>query len=384
MDGPELDEMLSGDEFGLLEMEPEAVALTEDDRLIAKFSEIIDFVKANDREPEANPVKIAEMTLALRLAAIRDDDAQRSVLREHDELGLLLEPEPPKTIEDVIDSDDFDLLSADGPDIHDLTHVPEKTTTMPEEISQRKPAEDFDDFEPLLVQCQAELRSGDRKMLPFKNEQQIEAGRFYVLRGVLLYVAEVGERSRETGKTNARLRLIFENGTESDMLLRSLAAELYKDGRRVTESEHQDLERIELMAGTPMASVYVLRSRSADPRVSALENLHKIGSTRQPVKDRVSGSETDATFLGAPVEIASVFKVPEGTETSFERLLHRVFADSRLDIWFEKDDQLGSSATEWFDVPLDAIDQAITLIEAGTISDFTWKREARDFIPSTE
>lgn len=379
MEGTEIEAMLAEDEFGLLEMEPETVTLTEDDRLIVKFAEITSFVEENGREPEANPVRMSEMTLALRLKALREDDRQREFLKEHDRLDLLREPEPPENIEEVMASDDFDLLNADGPDIHDLTHVPEKVTTMPDEVSQRKPAEDFDQFEPLLTQCQADLRSGDRKMLPFKNEQQIQTGRFYVLRGVLLYVAEVGERSRETGKTNARLRLIFENGTESDMLLRSLAAELYKDGRRVTESSQADRERIELMADTPMASVYVLRSLSEDPQLAPFTDLHKIGSTRQEVESRISGASKEATFLGAPVEIVATYKVPEGTEASFEQLLHKVFADSRLDIWFEKDGRLGDAATEWFDVPLEAIDDAITMIEADTITRRSWNRDAQKF-----
>lgn len=379
MNPQELDRMLAEDEFGLLEMEPEVVALTEDDRLAAAFSEITDFVRENGREPEMNPARMGEMTLAMRLKAIREDESQRELLREHDVLDLIREPEPPESIEEVMASDDFDLLDSNGPDLHDLRHVPEKVTTMPDQISQRKPAEDFDLFEPLLTKCQAELRSGERQLLPFKNEQQIQAGRFYVLKGVLLYVVDVGERSRETGKTNARLRLIFENGTESDMLLRSLAAELYKDGRRVTEPMKSDIEAIELLAGTPMASVYVLRSKSEDTQVSSFEHLHKIGSTRQPVENRISGSTKDATFLGAPVEIAAVYKVPEGSEARFEKLLHTVFADSRLDIWFEKGGRLGDAATEWFDVPLEAIEQAIDLIEAGTVTNYSWNRESGKF-----
>lgn len=376
MDPAELDQMLAEDEFGLLELEAQAAPFTEGDRLRAALAEVAQFVRANDREPTVDTTDMGEFKLALRLKAMREDDVQRGLLKEHDELDLLREPEPPESIEDVIATDDFDLLESDGPDIHDLQHVPVKVTTMPGEISQRKPAQDFEDFRPLLEACQRELRSGDRTLLPFKNEQQIEAGRFYVLRGVLLYVAGVGERSRETGKTNARLRLIFENGTESDMLLRSLAAELYKDGRRVTESKRRDREVIELMADTPMASVYVLRSRAQDPQVARFgKHLHKIGSTKQKVEDRIRDAETEATFLGAPVEIVAEYKVPEGSETRFENILHRFFVDSRLDIWFEDDTHLAESATEWFNVPLPAIDEAIAMIEAGTITQFVWDRE---------
>jgi hypothetical protein len=380
LEGDELDRMLDDDEFGLLEMEPEAPVLTETDRLIEAFSEVQEFVRTHDREPDTDADSIGEATLAMRLSAMRGDDAQRETLKEHDELDLLKEPEPPKTIEDVIATDHDGLLDSDGPDIHDLRHVPEKVTTMPDEISRRKPAEDFDEFRPLFTQCQADLKSGDRKLIPFRNEQQITAGRFYVLRGVLLYVAEVGERSRESGKTNARLRLIFANETESDMLLRSLAAELYKDGRRVTEpnSGAEDFV-MTLDSETPIASVYVLKSLSDDPQVQSFANLHKIGSTRQDVETRVKGASKEATFLGAPVEIVQVYEVPQGVEGKIETMLHEIFAASRLDIWFEKGQLTGEEATEWFDVPMKAIDEAIDLIDAGTIADFEWDPSSASF-----
>ena len=365
--------MLADDDFGLLEMEPEAPVLTEGDRLVAAFSEIVAFVREHEREPERDADSVSEATLAMRLVAMREDDAQRELLAEHDDLDLLTEPEPPGSIEEVIASDDAGLLETDGEDLHDLRHVPEKKTTMPDEISQRKPAEDFEEFRSLFDRCQEDLKAGLRKQIPFRNEQQIAEGRFYVLRGVLLYVAEVGKRSRETGKTNARLRLIFVNETESDMLLRSLAAELYKDGRQVTEPEPagEDLE-MTLDPATPMASVYVLRSLSSDPQVQQFENLHKIGSTRQDVETRISGASSEATFLGAPVAIVQVYEVPRGVEDKVEGLLHDAFAASRLDIWFEKEGLTAESATEWFDVPLSAIDEAIELIQAQTISDFEW------------
>ena len=211
-------------------------------------------------------------------------------------------------------------------------------------------------------------------MIPFKNEQQITAGRFYVLKGILLYVAEVGERSRETGKTNARLRCIFENETESDMLLRSLAAELYKDGKRVTEPQSRDAA-LTLEPDTPMASVYVLRSLSDDQQLDRFDHVHKIGSTRQRVEDRIGGATSDATFLGAPVEIAAVYGVPQGSEKNLESLLHRIFASSRVDVWFERDGRVGESADEWFAVSLPAIEQALDLIESEAVASYRWVHE---------
>lgn len=372
--------MLDEDEFGLLRADPVAPAITEEERFVAAFAEVTAFVKANDREPERTPTNMSEMQLAMRLKAMREDSTQREALKEHDELDLLQEPEPPESIEEVVASDDLGLLESDGPNLYDLTHVPPKVTTMPEEIGRRTPCLDFDRFRTLFEQCKAGLASGDRDLLPFKNEQQIDEGRFYVLKGVLLYVDKVGERTKEAGKVNARLRCIFDNETESNMLLRSLAAELYKDGRRVTESR-QVTERITLDPDTPMASVYVLRSLSEDPQLAAFPQVHKIGSTRQKVEKRITGASGSATFLGAPVEIAAVYKVPEGTEKAFEKQLHNLFADSRLDIWFEQDGKVVASANEWFAVPLDGIEKALDLIEADSIGNFHWDHKLGEFLP---
>jgi len=378
-----LKKMLAEDQYGLLASEPESVQMSEDERLIEAFAEITDFVRENDRLPERNPARIGEARLAMRLKGINEDETQRELLKEHDALGLLIEPEPPTTVDEALASDPLGLLKPEGPDIFELKNVPEKVTTMPEEISQRKPAPDFEDYEPLFERCDADLKSGERKTIPFKNEQQIDAGRFYVLRGVVLYVAEVGERSRESGKTNARLRCIFENGTESNMLLRSLAAELYKDGRRITEPASADAH-LTLEPHTPLASVYVLRSRSEDPQLAEFEFVHKIGSTSQKVEDRVSGAGSEATFLGAPVELVAEYKVPKGSEAGFEKLLHKAFSNSRLDIWFENDGKVGDSATEWFAVPLTAIDQAMTMIESGSIVNYRWNQEAGNFELKTD
>lgn len=372
--------MLEEDDFGLLHPDASSPAISEDERLVSAFAEVTAFVKANGREPERSPTNMSEMQLAMRLKAMREDEAQREALKEHDELDLLQEPEPPESIEEVVASDDLGLLESDDPDLYDLKHVPPKVTTMPEEIGRRTPCLDFDRFRKLFEECKAALASGDRDLLPFKNEQQIDAGRFYVLKGVLLYVDEVGERTREAGKVNARLRCIFDNETESNMLLRSLAAELYKDGRRVTESRRAT-ERITLEPDTPMASVYVLRSLSKDPQLAAFPQVHKIGSTRQTVEDRIAGATGSATFLGAPVEIAAVYKVPEGTEKAFEKQLHSIFAESRLDIWFEQSGKAVASANEWFAVPLDGIEKAFDLIEADSIGNFHWDHPLAEFRP---
>ena len=244
---------------------------------------------------------------------------------------------------------------------------------MPADVARREPCEDFESFRPLFVECHAELRSGARKLLPFKNPSQIEPGRFFVQAGVLLYVVAVGERTYdEVKKANARTRCIFENGTESNLLLQSLASNLYKGGKRVTVPDATVSAEMGLQPDTPMASVYILRSLSEDPQVKALPELHKIGSTSSTAKDRVATAASDTTFLGAPVEIVEEYRVPRGAEHQFETILHRMFAAARMDVWFERNGHVTAEANEWFAVPFRVIEEAVSLIESHAIVNYEY------------
>ncbi len=382
MDLEVLKQMIAEDEFGLLEVKVNAPAMTEDQRLVASFDEIVQFVEANDREPEANPANMTEFTLAARLKALRDDPALREALGSLDDNGLLAEPEPPKSLAEALASDDSGLLDSDA-DLLTPTHVPAvtKKTTMPDEVASRKKCEDFDTFEGLFELCQADIRAGWRQVKPFKNEQQIRAGAFYVQKGVLVYVADVGPRTKTGGRNNARLRCIYENGTESGVLLRSLSAELYKDGRLVTDPQETLAAAAEVDPDAPTASVYVLRSLSTDDQVQSVNNLHKIGSTKQSVEARIAGAASDPTFLNAPVEIVAVYKVPVGAESTLEKMLHHLFAEACLDVWFENASGIATvDANEWFSVPLPVIDEAINLISSEAIASYRYDLEAQELV----
>jgi len=379
--------MLAEDEYGLLKPVPKGAPVTADDRLLAAFQEIAEFTRANGREPERTPTDMTEARLAMRLRAIRENENQAAALRGVDDLGLLGEapPEsepisipdtPPETVDEARAADPFGLLDGAG-EIFDLKHVP-KTQTMPEEIARRRPAEDFDRFVDLFKDCHAELRAGKRKLLPFRNPIEIEAGKFFVLNGVLLYVAAMDELELDRiRKANARTRCIFENGTESRLLMQSLASNLYKDGRRVTEPSEVTLERLGLEAETKMGHIYVLRSLSQDPQLAEFQDLHKIGHTAQTVEDRIGGAEGDTTFLGAPVETVASYSLPAVAAQPVEAILHGFFASARLDAWFEQNGQIITEANEWFDVPLPAINEAIALIQSESIQSYEYDPDER-------
>ena len=370
MDVEQLRSLIEDDEFNLLKVPVKPKPLRQDERLVSSFREIHDFVHANGREPRRDSPNISEARLAMRLEAMSGTESQRKALEPYDDLGLLREPLPPESIDDVLADDLADLLS-EGSDLFRLEHVP-KSRTSPERIASRQPATDFEKFEPLFASCHTDLRRGVRDLVPFKNPQQIGVGSFFVLNGVLLYVAEIGERLQDaTGDSNARLRCVFENGTESDLLLRSLASQLYRHGKSVTDPK--DLkEEMSLDPKTPHGVVYVLRSRSEDPQVSKIPHLHKIGCTSRTTEERTEDAIKEPTYLMGPVEKVAEYLVPLGVEAKVEHLLHRLFSSVRLDVAFERNDRKLKEAHEWFSVPLEVIDQAIELISSEAIKHYEY------------
>lgn len=388
LDRETLLQMLAEDEYGLLKPGPKRAPVTPDDRLLAAFQEIAEFTRAHGREPERTPSDMTEARLAMRLKAIRENEDQAAALRGADYLGLLGEappaPEPvvipdtpPETVDEARAADPFGLLDG-SEDIFELRHVP-GPPTMPDHVAQRVPVADFDQFEQLFEDCHASLRAGTRKLLPFKNPSEIEEGKFFVLNGVLLYVAEVGEQTfvKSNKGNNARTRCIFENGTESDLLVLSLGRNLYRDGRRVTEPSEVTLERMGLEPETKRGHIYVLRSLSDDPQLAGFRDVHKVGFTTQTVEHRIGGAEADATFLGAPVETVASYSLPAVAAQRVEAILHSFFASARLDIWFEQNHQTIADANEWFDVPLSAIDEAIELIQSEGIQSYEYDPDER-------
>ncbi|MDN4493094.1 GIY-YIG nuclease family protein [Ureibacillus aquaedulcis] len=376
-----LEDIFASDELGLLDVKDAPKPITEHERLINSFEEIVEFYKENNRLPfEGNSIK--ERKLYYRLENIRENGEKVQVLEPYDQFGWLnkIEKSTPQkedlkipevnSLNDILSSDPLGLLGGNQESIFTIKNIPEKKTTMPEYIARRKRCKDFKLFEPLLLQCQNELRRGKRKIIPFRNGD-IEQGSFFVLKGVLLYVAEVGKLNIEKGVVNARLRCIFENGTESDMLLRSLSAELYKHGRRVTE--HEDIEFVDVNdddVGT--GYIYVLQSLSKNPDIFQISNLYKIGFTKNTVENRIKNAEKDPTFLMAPVKIITTFECYNLNTNKLEQLLHQFFGAACLDVTISDGNGVMHKPREWFIAPLEVIEQVILLIQNRQITNFRY------------
>lgn len=382
MDKKDLKKIVDDDEHGLLKVKAKSSPIEQaEDRLISSFKEINDFYRANGKEPQPNSKDILEFQLSSRLEALRKDKEKSVKLLPFDEFGLLKNIKIIESIEDIFSDDDLGLLK-DRPDsIFQIKNIP-KTIEMPDQIAQRKPCKDFDKFEVLFKNCQSDITTGKRKLLPFAKEQQISEGNFFVLKGVLLFVEKVGEKENVNGKTNARLRCVFENGTESNMLLRSLARELYKDGRRVSEHEERLLDGLAGItdADEDTGFIYVLRSLSDKAEIKSIQDLYKVGFSATPVEQRIKGATTDPTFLMAPVSVVTTFQCYNLNPQKLELLLHKFFGSSCLNVDVFDHEGKRYSPREWFVAPLDVIEQAIHYILNGEIVNFVYDPARKEIV----
>jgi len=363
-----LEDIFNDDPFGLLNVKPAVYPnRNADERLVSSFQDINVFYEINKREPlSSNGVQ--EHQLVARLKGLRLDIEKTEMLLPYDKFNLLAPQKPIESIDDIWDDDACGILDIEKDSIFNLKHVP-KETTMPEYVASRKPCLDFDNFESLFIKCHQDLKADARKLYPFKNEQQIDKGYFFVLKGILLYVAEISEKEKIGGKTNARLRCVFENGTESDMLLRSLAAELYKNGRRVTEHHANLLDNFQNITSEDEQAgyIYLLKSKSTRADITTIENLYKIGYSKGEVEERIKNAAQDPTYLMAPVSIVTAFKCYNMNPQKLEQLLHNFFGASCLnvDVYDSKGNR--SIPREWFIAPLHVIEQAVEMIISGEI-----------------
>lgn len=350
-----------------------------EERVIAGFDDINRFVDEHGRAPQHGEDRdIFERLYAVRLDRIRAQADCRKLVAPLDVHGLLdgetgVSEDGAEFIDDASLLADLGVPPGGDSDITQLKHVRSREEVRAaEEIANRERCEDFERFKPLFVQVQAELDAKIREARPFIRDATIAKGEFFILGGQIAYVAEVGETIRApNGETDARLLVIFSNGTESNLLRRSFQRALYKDetGRRITdpsmgplfghESEADDLE-----SGT----IYVLRSQSDHPTVAAhRELIHKIGVTGGAVETRIAQARIDPTYLLADVEVVATYKLFNINRTKLENLLHRVFAPARLDLTIT--DRFGSPVQprEWFLAPLSVIDQVVDRVKDGSI-----------------
>ncbi len=356
-----------------------------EERIIAGFEDILRFHQTHGRAPlHGEGRDIFERLYAVRLDQLRKLPEAQTLLAELDGPGLLAGTASATSTGNALDEDallaELELgteacdTGAEQSDITVLRHVRSHTARRAiEDVADRTPCANFNQYQPLFEQAERELNSGIRKALRFGRDASIELGNFFILDGQIAYVADVGERIKtQSGHDDARLRVIYSNATESNLLLRSLQKALYKDttGRRLTDTDMGPLfgdasEEDDIESGT----IYVLRSLSSHPFIAEhRELIHKIGVTGGKVATRIAGAEKDATYLLADVEVVATYKLHNLNRTRLENIFHRLFGAAQLDLTIQ--DRFGQPVKpqEWFLVPLQVIDEAVERIRDGSIT----------------
>ena len=364
--------------------EPSGQRSAKEERIIAGFEEIERFVEEQSRLPQhGEEHDIFERIYAVRLDRLRESEECRAVLEPLDSRGLLTEADTSLTLE----ADDETLLDSLGidaseNDVTQLTHVRSRSEIKAaEEIAQRTSCQDFDQFKPIFEQVQRDLETGARQTIKYQDNAAVNPGDLFILDGQKVMVVDMGEPFvSDYGRQDRRLRVVYDNATESDLLLRSLQRALNKDkaSRRITNPNFGPLfADTEAADDLPTGYIYVLRSKSDHPVIAEHRSvIHKIGVTGGDVKSRIANAKKDPTYLLADVEIVATFKLANINRKGLEALLQKFFASAQLDL--ELQDRFGTPVKprEWFLVSLKVIEEVIEKIMEGTIDQFRYDPEA--------
>lgn len=348
-----------------------------EERIVAGFEEILDFYHKKKRLPAKTASDIFERLFAIRLAAIKENETCRAALEGYDPDGVLAMEIPDEVaVKDMTDDELEDLLGGDlQDDLFDLKHVRSfEERAQPDLVAERKPCKDFERYRRLFEAVNFDLRQGVRTYYSLEGgeNKRVEKGEFYVMGGQIAYIADIGEFFKTAqNRPDARMKVIFANGTESTPLVRSFQRQMYDDpgARGITEPTLGGLFKPEVeLEFEANGTIYVLRSKAEIPLIAEHRDLiHKIGVTRTPVEARIANAVNDPTYLMADVELVATYDLYGINPVKLENLIHQVFAKVQLDI--EIEDRFGKAVRprEWYLVPLSVINELIERVHRGDL-----------------
>lgn len=391
-----LEDIFNDDEFGILESKAKVSNIkSEDERLIDSFQEINAFYEKNNREPKADVFVVSERGLGVALRELRKNIKKAEILKPYDVYNLLVNITVEiNSIDDILNDDEFGLLDTDETlEIFKLKNIPSsKDREETDFVARRKSIKekDFIPYETAFKKVHQELREGKRKLYEFKDvEQNLEQGKYYILDGLLLFLEKDGIEDRQIKdriRKDGRTKIIFENGTESNMYYRSLAKALYNNGKIVsdtdTEAENELFKNANIVNESDLETgwIYILKSKSSKKEIASIENLYKIGFSKIDVKDRIKNAPKEPTYLMAEVHLVSTYKCYNVNPHKFEQLLHRFFGEVCLNVDIYDDKGRRITPREWFVVPLPIIDKVIDLILSGDIVNYSYSDENKEII----
>lgn len=384
-------DIFEDDDLGILNSKPQKSSVkTEDQRLIDSFEEINTFIDSNGHEPQQGN-SITEMKLQLRLQGFRESVHKKEILKPYDRHQIFVQQQKPTSVTDILQDDDLDILNTDeeAESIFDFNHAPKQSERAESDfVAQRKALteKEFAPYQELFKRVHHEIKTGKRTLKEFKKaDKNLKEKHFYIVDGMLCYLemadislVEMGDVSGKRLRKEGRTRTIFDNGTYSNMLYRSLGKILTKNGRIVSETD--DGINKELAANATKLTpedqesgwIYVLRSKSKNPQIAAIKNLYKIGFSTVDVKKRIVNAANQSTYLNADVEIVATFQCLNLNTQKLEHLLHRFFKDVQLQIDILGEGNQRVSPREWFVVPYPIIEKVIDLLISGEIVKYSY------------
>jgi len=376
------------DPFGLLTPRPLKANSVEHASLIASFEEITAFVEREGRPPCESSSDVLEYQLFKRLETIRSSPEKVKTLKPYD-FKLVLQGHPEANLVDVIKDDVHGLLQVndDGDTITNLKFVKKSERINPVYLSRRTKCPDFSKYVDSFNKVHMDLTLRKRRPVVFSSSSLSE-GNFYILSGLLFYLESInadlstidyksGSRDRYDGRT----RCVFENGTQSDMLFRSLVKAMEIDGYSISEVEGIAVLPSELLPEDKVGGyIYVLKTLHED--LKSMEDLYKIGHTTTTVAERTKNAKDHSTYLFSDVELVATFKVANVPSASVERALHTFFDLARLDVEIKTPNQVDATfrPKEWFNVKFSVIEEAIILILQGKDSLYMYDGRIRAII----
>ena len=291
------------------------------------------------------------------------------------------------SLDDILGDDTFGLLDAEDNSLFEFKHVKsQKERDATDFVARRKPCKHFDNYEQKFKDVHAEIKSGKRQLVKF-NEQNMQANTYYILNGMLVYLETIYDIKKDkNSKLDGRIYCVFENGTESKMLYRSLGKGLYENGFAVTHSSDSNEKALIKNTGVIIDEdeeagyIYILNSKSTNAEIQSINNLYKIGYSEVDVAVRIKNAAKEPTYLMAEVGIVSVFKCYNMNPQKLEKLLHNFFGNSCLNIDVTDNKGIRHTPREWFIAPINVITETIHLIISGEILKYRFDSDSKEIV----
>ncbi len=289
-----------------------------------------------------------------------------------------------KELEDIFDDPLLEISNREA-ELFDIPKDMRKAMkkNKAEYVAQHKLCENFDEYRPLFQQVHQDLRQGKRSLIKISKTINLLPGHYYIVDGQMLLLERIGEKKQSSNSLpDGRTRCIYENGTESDILLQTLRKNVVSNGYAVTELQEESEKRFFVNADLTdhdkvTGYIYILSSLSDNPAIKNQKDLYKIGFSTNTVEERVANAAHEPTYLMAPVKIVASYKVVNLNSQKFEDLIHQILKVVRFHVSVVDDKGISHEPQEWFVVPLDVVNVIIKKIMDGSIAGYTYNPEMK-------